>query len=114
MKKGYQEILSLFEKNSSSEITISYVLKYLPHVTPQDLFELEQMGLLEVNYNKKDTHGDHPHKLTKAGFNHLWELRVYGVGKQTNKLTNWIIVLTVSLIILGAIQTLFTILQYFK
>ncbi len=35
-------------------------------------------------------------------------------SKQTNRLTNWIIVLTISLIVLGVTQTLFTILQYFK
>jgi len=104
MKKGYQEILTLFEHKFPIGMALSGVLKKIPDVTSQNLSELYSAGFLNVDYGKKDKLGNQYYKISKDGFSHLTLLRNYHMTKKTKKLTNWIVGLTISLILLGIIQ----------
>ncbi len=114
MKKGYQEILSRFEKQFPEEMNIFGIKEFLPRVTEQDLLELKLAGFLEVNVYDPDKHGDNLHKISKEGFSHLVGLRTYQMAKATRKLTDWIKILTGGLFLIGVVQVVFTILLYLK
>jgi len=104
MKKGYQKILTLFEKWFPTEVTLNGIKKELPETTEQDLLTLQLAGFLEVNLHSSDKFGDHHYILSKDGFNHLWGLRAYHMAKRTKVLTYWIMILTIIMIALGIIQ----------
>jgi len=103
MKKGYQKILSRFEIEFPAEMSISKIKEFLPKTTEQDLLGLKLAGFLEID-GHKDKFGDHLHKISEKGFSHLVQLRTYHMTKKTKELTNWIIILTIFIIILSIIQ----------
>lgn len=106
MRKGYQKILTFFEKEFPSEFSISGVRSQIKGVTDQDLLSLQLAGFLEVNPSSRDNVGDHHYKISKEGFSHLVGLRTYQMAKRTKILTNWIIGLTIVMIILSFLQIL--------
>ncbi len=115
MRKGYERILGFYEKEYPEEMSISKVVETLPKTTEHDLLSLGLAGFLDnQGYKQKDKKGDTLYKLSKEGFSHLNGLRALQIAKETKRLTNVVIGLTFSLIILGFVQTFFTILQYLK
>lgn len=114
MKKGYEKLLAYFEKKFPTMVTLSGVKRDFPEIDADDLFQLRMAGFIDCDYNMKDRFGDHPHVINKEGFSHLNGLRALQVSRETERLTNKIGILTILLVILGIVQTLFFVIQALK